>query len=116
MLARLKHGLLGSSRPLLTACTGQQKPDVTFQVKMCTCRVVKMAAADVVSHGGLTTVSNYHLIPKSESVVDSTFMHDNYSSPTKTPAKTPGSGNDDSALVIATQHKLFSLADDSDED
>lgn len=79
-------------------------------------RVVKMAAADVVSHGGLTTVSNYHLIPKSESVVDSTFMHDNYSSPTKTPAKTPGSGNDDSALVIATQHKLFSLADDSDED
>lgn len=35
------------------------------------CRTVKMAKPDVVSHGGLTTISNYHLIPKSESVVDS---------------------------------------------
>ena len=33
------------------------------------------------SYGGLTTVTDYHLIPRQEDVVDSTFMHDNYASP-----------------------------------
>lgn len=32
----------------------------------------------MLSYGALTTVTNYHLIPKSEHVVDSVFMHDNY--------------------------------------
>ena len=72
-----------------------------------------MAAPDVVSHGGLTTISNYHLIPKSESVVDSVFMHDKYSSPTR---PSGAGGNEDSAMVILTKHKVFSLADDEDSD
>lgn len=32
----------------------------------------------MVSYGALTTVTSYNLIPKSEHVVDSVFMHDNY--------------------------------------
>ena len=39
-------------------------------------RQVKLARADVVSAGGLTTCMTYHLIPKQESVVDSVFMAD----------------------------------------
>ena len=39
-----------------------------------------MAKPDNISYGGLTTVNDYHLIPKNESVVDSVFMHDNFAS------------------------------------
>jgi hypothetical protein len=42
---------------------------------------VKLAESAVQSYGGLTTVTDYHLIPRQEDVVDSTFMHDNYASP-----------------------------------
>ena len=45
------------------------------------CRQVKLAEGAVQSYGGLTTVTDYHLIPRQEDVVDSTFMHDNYASP-----------------------------------
>lgn len=45
------------------------------------CRQVKLAESAVQSYGGLTTVTEYHLIPRQEDVVDSTFMHDNYASP-----------------------------------
>lgn len=41
-------------------------------------RSVKIANAQTVSAGGLTTVSLYQLIPKQEHVVDSTFMHENF--------------------------------------
>ena len=41
-------------------------------------RSVKVAEAAVVSYGGLTTVTQYHLVAKSEDVVDSVFMHDQY--------------------------------------
>ncbi len=75
-----------------------------------------MATPDVVSHGGLTTISNYHLIPKSESVVDSVFMHEKYSSPTRTPGAAGTSDGNDAAMVILTKHKVFSLADDSDDE
>jgi hypothetical protein len=47
----------------------------------CQCRQVKLAESAVQSYGGLTTVTEYHLIPRQEDVVDSTFMHDNYASP-----------------------------------
>lgn len=40
------------------------------------------------------------------------FMHDKFSSPTKV----QGAGNEDSAMVILTKHKVFSMADDSDSD
>lgn len=51
------------------------------RVEFCTCRQVKLADSAVQSYGGLTTVTEYHLIPRQEDVVDSTFMHDNYASP-----------------------------------
>ncbi|KAK9818259.1 hypothetical protein WJX72_009697 [[Myrmecia] bisecta] len=66
-------------------------------------RQVKLANPDVVSYGGLTTVTNYHLIPKSESVVDSVFMHDNY-------AASPSAN--DSSMVVVTKHAIWSLGDD----
>lgn len=67
------------------------------------CRSVKTADPDVVSYGGLTTVTNYHLIPKNESVVDSVFMHDNYA---------PSPLKDESAMVVVTNDHVYSLADD----
>jgi len=66
-------------------------------------RQVKLAKPDVVSYGGLTTVTNYHLIPKNENVVDSVFMHDNF-------ANSPG--RDESAMVVVTDDQLYSLAHD----
>ena len=70
----------------------------------CVChRQVKLAKPDVVSYGGLTTVTNYHLIPKNENVVDSVFMHDKF-------ANSPG--RDESAMVVVTDDQLYSLAQD----
>lgn len=37
----------------------------------CMCRSIKVAEPDVVSYGGLTTVTTYHLQRKDEHVVDS---------------------------------------------
>ena len=64
----------------------------------------------MVSYGGLTTCTSYHLIPKQESVVDSVFMADNY-------AGSPGArpGQEESSMVIVTKNNIFSLADDEDE-
>lgn len=42
---------------------------------------MKLAQGALQSYGGITTVQDYHLIPRQEDVVDSTFMHDNYASP-----------------------------------
>ena len=67
------------------------------------CRAVKLATPDVVSYGGLTTVTDYHLIPKKESVVDSVFMHDNFA---------PSPSRDESAMVVVTNEHVYSLADD----
>ena len=64
---------------------------------------MKLASPDNTSHGGLTTVTNYHLIPKNESVVDSVFMHDNF-------AASPN--RDESAMVVVTNDHVYSLADD----
>ena len=47
-------------------------------------RQVKLARGATQSYGGITTVHDYHLIPRQEDVVDSTFMHDNYASPSAT--------------------------------
>lgn len=60
----------------------QQASVRTDNVRFCVfCRQVKLAESAVQSYGGLTTVTDYHLIPRQEDVVDSTFMHDNYASP-----------------------------------
>jgi hypothetical protein len=71
-------------------------------------RQVKLAESAVQSYGGLTTVTEYHLIPRQEDVVDSTFMHDNYAS--------PGQGGAEDAMVVFTKHRVWSLADDDSED
>jgi hypothetical protein len=57
-------------------------------------RQVKLADSSVQSYGGLTTCTDYHLIRKDESVVDSVFMHDKYAS--------PGTAGDESAMVVFT--------------
>lgn len=72
-------------------------------------RSVKVAEAAVVSYGGLTTVTQYHLVAKKEDVVDSVFMHDQYN---RTAA-----GVDESAMVVVTKNAIFTHADDdSDEE
>ena len=55
---------------------------------------MKLADSSVQSYGGLTTCTDYHLIRKDESVVDSVFMHDKYAS--------PGTAGDESAMVVFT--------------
>ena len=59
------------------------------------------------SYGGLTTCTSYHLIPKQESVVDSVFMADKF---TSSPARP---GGDDSVIVVTEGH-VFSMADEED--
>lgn len=73
------------------------------------CRQVKLASADVVSYGGLTTCTSYHLIPKQEDVVDSVFMADKF---VVSPGARPG--QDESSMVIVTKNNVFSLADEDD--
>ena len=70
-------------------------------------RSVKVARPEVVSYGGLTTVTAYHLIPKSEHVVDSVFMHDRFN-------RTP-TGGEENSMVVVTNHRVYTLAD-GDED
>jgi len=64
------------------------------QLPLSSCRQVKLADSSVQSYGGLTTCTDYHLIRKDESVVDSVFMHDKYAS--------PGAAGDESAMVVFT--------------
>jgi hypothetical protein len=67
-------------------------------------RRVKGSAATASSLGGLPTSMDYHLAQKDEEVVDSSFMHDRF---------TPVSGGQPrDSLVVATPHKVFSLASD----
>lgn len=73
-------------------------------------RQVKLADSAVQSYGGLTTVTEYHLIPRQEDVVDSTFMHDNYASPGA------GTGAAEDAMVVFTKHRVWSLADEDSDD
>ena len=73
-----------------------------MHVLLC-CRQVKLAEPTTTSYGGLTTCTNYHLIKKQESVVDSVFVHDNY-------ANSPGAN--DTSMVVVTKHQVWSLADD----
>jgi len=71
-------------------------------------RAVKVAEPEVVSLGGLTTVTTYHLIPKTEHVVDSVFMHDRF-------ARTP-QGGADGAMVVVTDKKVYTAAEGDDDD
>ena len=71
-------------------------------------RSVKLAEPEVVSLGGLTTVTSYHMIPKTEHVVDSVFMHDRF-------ART-AAGAGESAMVIVTDKRVYTAAEDGSED
>jgi len=66
-------------------------------------RAVKIAKPDVVTNG-LTTVQKYALIPKSEHIIDTTFMHDNFSS------------HGDASLVVLTKQRVYNVEDDDEED
>jgi hypothetical protein len=70
-------------------------------------RAVKAAAPDVVSAGGLTTVTQYQMIPRKENVVDSVFMHDKF-------ARTP-TGGGEAAMVVVTGRRVYTAADGSDD-
>eukprot|EP00887_Chlorella_sp_A99_P003933 scaffold11.g3933.t1 len=70
-------------------------------------RAVKLAEPDTVSFGGLTTVTSYHLVPKTEHVVDSVFMHDNYAR---------GHGGGDASMVVVTKNRVYTATGDSDSD
>lgn len=71
-------------------------------------RSVKVARPEVVSYGGLTTVTAYHLIPKSEHVVDSVFMHDRFN-------RTP-TGGEENSMVVVTNHRVYTLADGAEDE
>jgi hypothetical protein len=60
---------------------------------------VKTAVGESMSFGGLPTNMQYMITDKDEEVVDSSFMHDRF-------ASHQGAGT---PLVVATQHKLFSM-------
>lgn len=67
-------------------------------------RAVKVAKPDVLTNG-LTTVQKYALIPKSENIVDTTFMHDTYSS-----------RGASSPLVVITKQRVYNVDEDDDDD
>ena len=67
-------------------------------------RAVKVAKPDVITNG-LTTVQKYTLIPKSENIVDTTFMHDTFASRGTT-----------SPLVVLTKQRVYNVDDDDDEE
>ena len=71
-------------------------------------RSVKVAAADTTSMGGLTTVTSYHLIRKGEHVVDSVFMHDNFNR--------SAAGAGESAMVVVTDRKVYTVGEDDDDE
>lgn len=70
-------------------------------------RSVKIAAPDVVSLGGLTTITTYNMIPKNEHVVDSVFMHENYAK---------GHGNAAENIVIVTDKKVYNIEEEDEEE
>ncbi len=73
-----------------------------FNAALC-CRIVREAKPDSTAYGGLTCVTKYELIEKPEQVVDSTCMPDRLAHNTR--------GRDD-AMVIITEHKLYSNGND----
>lgn len=73
---------------------------------------VKRAVATSTSFGGLPTSMDYHMTKKDEEVVDSNFVHEKF---TPGHGRARGGGVRD-ALVVATPHKVFSLAGAEDDD
>ncbi|WPT10914.1 Protein CYPRO4 [Picochlorum sp. SENEW3] len=66
-------------------------------------RSVKIAKPDVITNG-FTTITRCTLIPKSEHILDTTFMHDAYSS------------HGDPSLVVLTKQKVYNVEEDDDSD
>jgi len=65
---------------------------------------VKLAKPDVVTNG-LTTVQKYVLIPKSENILDTTFMHSR-----RAAAASPNS------LVVLTKQRVWNVDEDQEDD
>lgn len=67
-------------------------------------RSIKLAEPDLVTNG-LTTITTYQMIPKTEHVIDTTFMHENYAH------------GDDASMVVLTEKHVFNIDDtDSESD
>lgn len=87
-------------------------------------RAVRHAPADNVGWGGLTACTEYSLIPKGESVLDSVFVADRQGAADTPPPQsggrgrergtpgrgTPGGGGAGAAMVIVTDKHVFSTA------
>lgn len=67
---------------------------------------VKAAPGEATSYGGLPTNTDYFLRAKDEELVVAAFMHDRYCAHGGGGA----SGSGQNALVVATPHKLYSVA------
>ena len=84
---------------------------------------VKRASPGLVSAGGLTTVTDYHVIRKGESVVDAAFVHGRHGgTPTGTPSSARRRGGAprtataaDAGMVIVTENAIFSAAAEEDD-
>ena len=66
-------------------------------------RSVKIAKPDVITNG-FTTITTCTLIPKSEHILDTTFMHDAYSS------------HGDPSLVVLTKQRVYNIDEEDDSD
>ena len=65
-------------------------------------RSVKIARPDIVTNG-LTTIQKYTLIPKSEDIVDTSFMHN------------VGAVRSPNSLVVLTKQRVWNVEEDDDE-
>ena len=53
-------------------------------------------------------MTSYHLIRKGEHVVDSVFMHDNFNR--------SAAGAGESAMVVVTDRKVYTVGEDDDDE
>lgn len=76
---------------------------------------VKRAVASTTSFGGLPTCLDYHLTKREEEdVVDAGFLHERFT-PHRGGRVAAGAAGASDALVVATGHKVFSLAGADDD-
>jgi len=71
-------------------------------------RTVKIIEPSLQSYGGLTTVTEYNMIPKGEQIVDSVFMADTH-------LPVSGHGVKD-AMVVVTKKHVYTVRDESSSD
>lgn len=68
-------------------------------------RRVKTAASDIASLSGMTVCTDYHLLQKSDPVLDSLFLHENHTRPGQ---------QGDAAIIIATRDRVWASAQEDE--